>query len=170
MCHGRLALCSATKIPLALISRAAGSIDTTSRKSSIYEEKMIWKVTLSSALYFFLQKICARLTSLSVFFFFFFFLVILFSFETVWEVFLFQTVGRVIVPNIIFRDRTCLVFCFHGCVVKFQAREAIKQLAKKCELKSWQSSLCAFCLSFFLFFFFSFNLLFFKLVKPVRLY
>ena len=169
MSHGRLALCSATKIPLALISRAAGSIDTTSRKSSIYGEKMIWKVTLSSALYFFLQKICARLTSLSVFFF-----VILFSFETVWEVFLSQTVGRVIVPDIIFRDRTCLVFCFHGCVVKFQAREAIKQLAKKCELKSWQSSLCAFCLSFlfsfFLFFFFSFNLSFFKLVKPGRLY
>ena len=70
MSHGRLALCSATKIPLALISRAAGSIDTTSRKSSIYEEEMIWKVTLSSALFFFfLQKICARLTSLSVFFF-----------------------------------------------------------------------------------------------------
>ena len=79
MSHCRLALCSATKIPLALISRAAGSIDTTSRKSSIYEEEMIWKVTLSSALFFFLQKICARLTSLSVFFFF----VILFSFETV---------------------------------------------------------------------------------------
>ena len=38
--------------------------------------------------------------------------------------FLFQTVGRVIVPGIIFRDRTCLVFCFLGCVVKFQAREA----------------------------------------------
>ena len=29
-----------------------------------------------------------------------------------------------IVPDIIFRDRTCLVFCFLGCVVKFQAREA----------------------------------------------
>ena len=29
-----------------------------------------------------------------------------------------------IVPDIIFRDQTCLVFCFLGCVVKFQAREA----------------------------------------------
>ena len=90
--------------------------------------------------------------------------------------FLFQTVGRVIVPDIIFRDRTCLVFCFLGCAVKFQAREAIQLLAEKRELESWQSSLCAFCLSFFLFFFFSFLLLaffllylsFIKLVKPVR--
>ena len=38
--------------------------------------------------------------------------------------FLFQTVGREIVPDIIFRDRPCLVFCFLGYVVKFQAREA----------------------------------------------
>ena len=29
-----------------------------------------------------------------------------------------------IVPDVIFRDRTCLVFCFLGCVGKFQAREA----------------------------------------------
>ena len=29
-----------------------------------------------------------------------------------------------IVPDIRFRDRTCFVFCFLGCVVKFQAREA----------------------------------------------
>ena len=49
---------------------------------------------------------------------------ILFAFETVWEVLLFQTVGRMIVPDKIFKDRTCLVFCFLGCVVKFQAREA----------------------------------------------
>ena len=69
-----------------------------------------------------------------------------------------------IVPDIIFRDRTCLVFCFLGCVVKVQAREAIKQLAKKRELESWQSSLCASCLSFFLFFFFSFLLLAFFLL------
>ena len=59
MSHGRLAFCSATKILLAFISWAAGSTDTTSRKSAI-EEKMIWKVTLCSALIFFLQKIFAR--------------------------------------------------------------------------------------------------------------
>ena len=29
-----------------------------------------------------------------------------------------------IVPDITFRDRMCFVFCFLGCVVKFQAREA----------------------------------------------
>ena len=62
--YGRLAFCSATKILLAFISRAAGSTDTTSPKSAI-EEKMFWKVILSSALIFFsLQKIFARLTSL----------------------------------------------------------------------------------------------------------
>ena len=83
-----------------------------------------------------------------------------------------------IVPGIVFKDRMCLVFCFLGFVVKFQARKAIKQLAEKRELESWQSSLCAFCLSFFPFFFFSFLLLAFfllylylsiiKLVKPIR--
>ena len=36
-----------------------------------------------------------------------------------------------IVPDIIFRDRTCLVFCFLGCVVKFQAREANSWRRKK---------------------------------------
>ena len=112
--HGRLALCSATKILLAFISRAAGSTDITSRKSAI-EEKMFWKVTLSSALIFF----CKRYLHVKRHF-----LKILFAFETVSEVFPFQTVGRVIVPDIIFRGRTCLVFCFLGCVVKFQAREA----------------------------------------------
>ena len=56
---GRLAFCRATKILLAFISRAAGSTDTTSRKSAT-EEKMFWRVTLSSALNFFLQKIFAR--------------------------------------------------------------------------------------------------------------
>ena len=104
--------------------------------------------------YFFSAKDICTINVTVLFFFFFFF-----SFEIVWKVFLFQTVGRVIVPDILFRDRTCLVFCFLGCVVKFQAREAIKQLAERCELASWQSSLCAFCLSFFLFFFFSFLLL-----------
>ena len=62
--YGRLAFCSATKILLAFIGRAADSTDTTSPKSAI-EEKMFWKVILSSALiFFFLQKIFARLTSL----------------------------------------------------------------------------------------------------------
>ena len=69
MSHGRLSLCSTTKILLALISRAASSTDTTSRKSAI-EEKMIWKVTLSSALIFFLPKIFARLTSIFPFSYF----------------------------------------------------------------------------------------------------
>ena len=44
--HGRLAICTATKILLAFIGRAAGSTDTTSRKSAI-EEKMFWKVSIS---------------------------------------------------------------------------------------------------------------------------
>ena len=72
MSHGRLALCSATKVLLAFISRAASSTDTTSRKSAT-EEKMIWKVTLSSALIFSAKDIC----TINVTFF------ILFSFETV---------------------------------------------------------------------------------------
>ena len=63
--HGRLAFCTATKILylLAFISWAASSTDNVSRKSAI-EEKMFWKVMLSSALIFFQQKIFARLTSL----------------------------------------------------------------------------------------------------------
>ena len=60
--HGRLAFCTATKILLALIRRTSGSTDTRSRKPDD-EEKMFWKVTLPSALIFFLQKIFARLTS-----------------------------------------------------------------------------------------------------------
>ena len=86
--HGRLAFCTATKILylLAFISWAASSIDNVSRKSAI-EEKMFWKVMLSSALIFFQQKIFARLTSLFL---------PLFAFETTWEVFLFKTVGHVI--------------------------------------------------------------------------
>ena len=39
--NGRLAFCSATKILLAFISRAAGRTDTTSRKSAI-EEEVFW--------------------------------------------------------------------------------------------------------------------------------
>ena len=53
--HGRLAFCTATKILLAFISRAAGSTDATWRKSAI-EEKMFRKVILSSALIFFFAK------------------------------------------------------------------------------------------------------------------
>ena len=40
---------------MAFIGRAAGSTNTTSRESAI-EEKMIWKVTLSSALIFFCKR------------------------------------------------------------------------------------------------------------------
>ena len=111
---GRLPFCRATKILLAFISRAAGSTDTTSRKSAI-EENMFWKVTLSSALNFFLQKIFSRLTSL--------FLTHICICNGARSV-SFKTVGRVIDRDIIFRDRTYLVFFFLGCVVKFQAREA----------------------------------------------
>ena len=103
--YGRLDYCSATKILLAFISRAAGSTDTTSRKSAI-EEKMFWKVTLSSALKLFLQKIFARLTSL------------LFTLISIWNharSVSFKTVGRVI-------DRDIILFL--GCMVKFQARKA----------------------------------------------
>ena len=84
----------------------------------------------------------------------------------------FQTVGRMIVPDITFRDRTCFVFCFLGCVVKFQAREA----------NSWPRSASSnpgnrVCVLFvFLSFsfpsyfeqFFSFSFTFIKLAKPVR--
>ena len=51
----RLAFFSATKILLGFSSRAAGSTDTTSRKSAI-KEKMFWKVTLSSVLVFFCKR------------------------------------------------------------------------------------------------------------------
>ena len=144
MSHGRLALCSATKILLAFISRAAGSTDTTSRKSAI-EEKMIWKVALSSdfCFNFFLQKIFARLTSL-------FYLI--FIWNRVRSVSFSDGGSRDCSWHNIQRSNVSCI-CFLGCVVKFQAREAIKQLAKKRELESWQSSLCAFCLSFFLFLF-----------------
>ena len=47
-----------------MANRAAGSTDTTSRKSA-NEEKMFWKVTLSSALIFFCKTmIFAKLTLL----------------------------------------------------------------------------------------------------------
>ena len=80
-----------------------------------------------------------------------------------------------IVPDIILRDQTCLVFCFLGCVVKFQAREA----------NSWPRSassnpgdrvcvlfviLSLFSFPFPSYFlnFSSFAFTFIKLVKPVR--
>ena len=72
--HGRLAFFSATKILLAFSSRAAGSTDTTSRKSAI-KEKMFWKVTLSSALVFF----CKRYLHDQRHFFFFFYLNCIFN-------------------------------------------------------------------------------------------
>ena len=76
---------------LPLLVGLHGSTDTTSRESAIdcIEEKMFWKVTISSALIFFLQKIIARLTSL-----FFFYLYLLLKPR---ENFLFQTAVRVIV-------------------------------------------------------------------------
>ena len=75
--------------------------------------------------------------------------------------FLCQTVGRVIVRDIIFVS--CI--CFLGCVVKFHAREA----------NSWRAQILAIefvcSLSFFLsFFFFSFLLLAFFLLYPLYLY
>ena len=81
---------------LPLLVGLHGSTDTTSRKSAI-KEKIFWKVTISSALISFLQKITARLTSL--------FFSPLFAFETAWEVFLFQTAGHVIVTVI-----SCILF------------------------------------------------------------
>ena len=50
-----------------------------------------------------------------------------------------------IVPDIIFRDRTCL-----GCVVKFQAFEA-NSWPRSASSNPGNQVLCAFCLSFFLF-------------------
>ena len=157
MSDGRLALCSGSKILLAFISRAAGSIGVILHHEIRPLKKRWFGRSHSLLLYIFSAKdIC----TISVTFFCF----VLFCFFWgvrvcacdiyIYIIFLFQTMGRVIVPDIIFRDRTCLVFCFLCCVVKFQAREAIKQLVEKRWLASWQWSLCAFCLSFFLFFFF----------------
>ena len=63
---------------------------------------------------FFLQKIFPRLTSL--------FFNLYLHLKTLEKCFFLRR--RVIHRDIIFRDRTYLVFCFIGCVVKFQAREA----------------------------------------------
>ena len=101
--HCRLAFCTATKIVLAFVSRAAGSTATTWRKSAI-EETMFRKVLLSSALIFF----CKRYLHDQRHFFFFTFICIWNRVRSV----LFQTVGHVIVRDIIFRDRTLLYFVF----------------------------------------------------------
>ena len=159
---GRLAFCRATMILLAFISRAAGSTDTTSRKSAT-EKKMFWRVTLSSALKCFSAKdgLHDRLTPL------FFTLICIWnrarsvSFKT--------TVGRVIDRDIIFRDRTYLVFFFLGCVVKFQAREANSCWILAIEFVCFFS----FVPSFLFLFLFTFSIvsplpLLIKLVKPVR--
>ena len=125
--------------------------------------------------FFFLQKIFARLKSL-------FFtricicnrvrivvvVVVVFFFLRRWVTWLIPT----------FRDRTWLVLLLFPWLRGEVSGKRSKQLAKKCELESWQSSLCAFSLSFVLSFlslflptfsiFFSFTLTFIKLVKPVR--
>ena len=86
--HGRLAFCTATKILLAFISRAAGSTDQYYMTKVGHWRKDVSEGHTLFCFNFFLQKIFARLTSL--------FFLPLFAFETGWEVFLFQTVGRVI--------------------------------------------------------------------------
>ena len=85
----------------------------------------------------------------------------LFAFETAWEVFYFLDSGSRDC-DIIFRDiysaieRHDLVFCFLGCVVKFQEREANSQRScwkARARILSWQLSLSTFS-SFLVFFFF----------------
>ena len=69
-----------------------------------------------------------------------------------------------IVPDIIFRDRTCLVFCFLGCV-KFQAREAnswprsasSNPGSRVCVLFAFLSFLFLFLPTFSIFFSFTFT-------------
>ena len=83
----------------------------------------------------------------------------------------FKTVGRVIDRDIIFRDRTYLVFFFLSCVVKFQAREANSCWILAIEFVCFFS----FVPSFLFLFLFTFSIvsplplpLSIKLVKPVR--
>ena len=59
MSHGRLAFCSATKILLAFISRAAGSTDTNITKVG-HLRKDNWQGHTMFCFNFFLQKIFAR--------------------------------------------------------------------------------------------------------------
>ena len=98
---------------LPLLVGLHGSTDTTARKSAI-EEKMFWKVTLPSTLIF-SAKMFARLT-----------LQFLFTYICICN-----RVRSVSFSNgglrdrdIIFRDKTDLVFCFFSCLVRFPAREA----------------------------------------------
>ena len=154
---GRLAFSTATKILLAfIISQTAGGTDTTSRKSAI-EERRFGGHTLF-CFNFFLPKIFTQLTSPAF--------LPLFAFETVWEVFLFQTVGRVNVRDIMSRDRTYLVFCFLGLRDEVSGSRS-RLLAEKRELESNRVCVLFVFLSFFLFFFFSFLLL---AVFPLYLY
>ena len=160
--HGRLAFCTATKILylLAFISWAASSTDNVSRKSAI-EEKMFWKVMLSSGLIFFQQKIFARLTSLFL---------PLFAFETTWEVFLFKTVGHVIDRDI-YSEIEHIWYVFPLAAWWSFRHAKLTAGGRERKLEYWQSSLCDFSLSFFLFFFFSLLLLaFFLLYLYLYLY
>ena len=70
----------------------------------------------------------------------------LFTFETKWEVFFFISDCGSRDRDIIFRDRRYLVFCFLGCVVKFQAREANNSWRR-----STSSNPCNWVCVFFLF-------------------
>ena len=100
--HGWLAFCTATKILLAFISRAASSTDTTSRKSAI-EEKMFWKVTISRSKYLHDER--------------HFLPTLMKPRDGGWCVWSWHNIQR---SNL----QLYLVFCFLGCVVKFQASEA----------------------------------------------
>ena len=101
---------------------------------------------------------------------------ILFAFETVWEVLLFQTVGRMIVPDKIFKDRTCPAFLAAWWRFRHAKPTATADREAQARILAIEFvSVCSFFLSF-LFSFFSFQLLafflftftFIKLVKPVR--
>ena len=101
---------------------------------------------------------------------------ILFAFETVWEVLLFQTVGRMIVPDKIFKDRTCLAFLATRWGFRHAKPTATADREAQARILAIEFvSVCSFFLSF-LFSVFSFQLLafflftftFIKLVKPIR--
>ena len=112
------------------------------------------KILECHAPFFFKFKIFLRYKDICTINFTFLFL---FASETAWEVFLFQTVGRVIVTW--YSAIECILFSW-GCVVKFQA----------CEANSWRRSassnpgnwvcVLSFFLPFFLSFFFSCSLSF----------
>ena len=103
---------------------------------------------LPSTLTFFLQKIFARSTSLFL---------PLFTFETTWEVFFFYiSDGGSRDRDIMFRYQRYLVFCFLGCVVKFQARKAYNNSWRRSTSSNPCNWVCVFFLflSFLFFFFF----------------